>query len=520
MRLVYAKGESNKFWDAHVEGTSLVVTFGKIGTKGQTKAFAHDRAEAAEADLAKRSADKRREGYVEEGAPDAAAPPVPPVPPAAPATPVAPAAPAAPAAPVASARYRFYGAMPNDWFEGANEGHAYELLFAEAPSAERRATLAAVFEKRLKKGPAEPAAAPWLWSGRFALLAVGERDAGEDDRARAAFRAMAELFDELDLVAKLVQVVFFGARERGNDATERAAIAAQARPTPGPRWSSFESPNLYGSGTDASLASGEEDLAFEEARIEQRLGKKAAAAAKAKRAAQLGSNDLVAIPVKSKDQRWSKRPDSAAVQRLAPCAEPALAAGRIYFQRPVGPDGYRFGSAALDGSDLRLLETTLRGWGRAPGFVVSPDGKRVATSDWDEAAQSYEALELDLATEARTSLGKTGRAVPAGFAYVVGDRLLMNVFGRELVLFGPTREPVARIAEGGTNLLAYDDRIVILETSGTTDFYGVYGDAIVQLGAVVYTTMLRVVDGRIFGQQLNKPVELVNLRAAYESRAP
>lgn len=59
---------SAKFWEVTVDGTNLIVRFGKIGTNGQTteKSFASQ--EAAEAEAAKLIASKTKKGYVEKTA--------------------------------------------------------------------------------------------------------------------------------------------------------------------------------------------------------------------------------------------------------------------------------------------------------------------------------------------------------------------------------------------------------------------------------------------------------------------
>ncbi|MBA3459570.1 MAG: WGR domain-containing protein [Deltaproteobacteria bacterium] len=74
MRLTYAKGTSNKFWEGRVEGRTLVVRFGKNGTEGQTKKKALASSTAATAELEKLIGEKRRKGYVQAGAPAAGKP--------------------------------------------------------------------------------------------------------------------------------------------------------------------------------------------------------------------------------------------------------------------------------------------------------------------------------------------------------------------------------------------------------------------------------------------------------------
>ncbi|MDR1315898.1 MAG: WGR domain-containing protein [Spirochaetales bacterium] len=63
---VYSDEKSNKFWSIEVTGNSFTVTFGRIGTAGQTqkKSFADATACRKEAD--KLIAEKRKKGYVEQ----------------------------------------------------------------------------------------------------------------------------------------------------------------------------------------------------------------------------------------------------------------------------------------------------------------------------------------------------------------------------------------------------------------------------------------------------------------------
>ncbi len=76
-RLTCTEGGSSKFWEGWVEGRTLFVRFGKIGTDGQTREKKLATPAAAAAELAKVSAEKRKKGYVEAGAKKAAAKPKP-----------------------------------------------------------------------------------------------------------------------------------------------------------------------------------------------------------------------------------------------------------------------------------------------------------------------------------------------------------------------------------------------------------------------------------------------------------
>jgi uncharacterized protein (TIGR02996 family) len=99
----FSEGTSNKFWNIDLQGKQFTVTFGKIGTNGQTqvKAFADEAAAKKEHD--KLVAEKVKKGYAEATAAPTAAPVAPPAP-------VAKAAPPPPApapAPVASGKRTF-----------------------------------------------------------------------------------------------------------------------------------------------------------------------------------------------------------------------------------------------------------------------------------------------------------------------------------------------------------------------------------------------------------------------------
>ena len=59
---VFNDGTSNKFWHIDLRGASFTVTFGKVGTKGQTQTKDEAKARAAHDKLV---AEKLGKGYVE-----------------------------------------------------------------------------------------------------------------------------------------------------------------------------------------------------------------------------------------------------------------------------------------------------------------------------------------------------------------------------------------------------------------------------------------------------------------------
>ena len=66
-RFEFVDSTSNKFWEAEVEGKTLNVTFGKIGTKGQNKPKDFATPEKAKAEMEKLIKEKTGKGYVEVG---------------------------------------------------------------------------------------------------------------------------------------------------------------------------------------------------------------------------------------------------------------------------------------------------------------------------------------------------------------------------------------------------------------------------------------------------------------------
>src|SRR5690348_3902960 len=61
----YSDATSHKFWTIDVAGASFTVTYGKIGTAGQTQTKAYPTPEAARAEADKLVREKVRKGYVE-----------------------------------------------------------------------------------------------------------------------------------------------------------------------------------------------------------------------------------------------------------------------------------------------------------------------------------------------------------------------------------------------------------------------------------------------------------------------
>jgi len=70
-RFTYTDAKSNKFWAIDLQGKSFTVTFGRVGTEGQTQTKTFPSEEKAKAEHDKLIKEKTGKGYVEEGAPAA-----------------------------------------------------------------------------------------------------------------------------------------------------------------------------------------------------------------------------------------------------------------------------------------------------------------------------------------------------------------------------------------------------------------------------------------------------------------
>ncbi len=64
-RFEYKDDRSYKFWAIELDGDTHSVTFGRIGTKGQTRTKQYDDAQQAKREYRKRIDDKLRHGYRE-----------------------------------------------------------------------------------------------------------------------------------------------------------------------------------------------------------------------------------------------------------------------------------------------------------------------------------------------------------------------------------------------------------------------------------------------------------------------
>jgi len=59
------EGPANKFWRIGVRGCDVVVTYGRIGTRGQTLTKSYETEDRAEREVNKLTAEKQRKGCAE-----------------------------------------------------------------------------------------------------------------------------------------------------------------------------------------------------------------------------------------------------------------------------------------------------------------------------------------------------------------------------------------------------------------------------------------------------------------------
>jgi predicted DNA-binding WGR domain protein len=62
---IFREGNSQKFWNIEPDGTEFTVTYGKLGTSGQTSSKSFDSEEKCEKEVGKLIAEKTKKGYVE-----------------------------------------------------------------------------------------------------------------------------------------------------------------------------------------------------------------------------------------------------------------------------------------------------------------------------------------------------------------------------------------------------------------------------------------------------------------------
>jgi len=284
-RLFCTEDGANKFWEGEVEGATLILRFGKVGTAGQAKKKELGSAAAANAELAKLTAEKRKKGYREAAGDDAAQ-----APPAAPATMTTP-----PRYP-----FRFYGRRPADWFEGP---HALELRVDSAVTP-----AAAVLARKLGKGGLPERASVATAPGFLRL------DLDADRTDERFFDAVEQLLFAIHEVVPIREVVLLSQRAPGKHAWD-VWSREQGTPGRGPVYDDWKHP-VAGEVRDPSLPVPARDVALEAAvsgaRDAKQSAKEGANAAKA-----VATGEPAAIVVSGKEPAEPPAAATAALEKAS-----------------------------------------------------------------------------------------------------------------------------------------------------------------------------------------------------------
>jgi hypothetical protein len=414
--------------------------------------------------------------------------------------------------------FRYYGRQPLDWFEGANLGHLFELVFVETPTLEQKTQIARVFETMLAGGPAEPSDAPWLFSGRFAAFRFGER---WHDGARAAFSRVADLALAIHRIATLEAVYFRNARGAGDSAWDAWSTSSASHPPAGPRFPPYEDIGFYKRANDPTLPDAAADPAFEDARRAARTEHRRRIATR-EADARLAAGEIALVPL-SDDEKPSPRPDPAAEVR-----KHRFAPDDVVIVHPTG----------------QAVATIRAADGRYRALVVIRDGERVRVALPETQDLSRPAIradggaalvadrralyEIDLRTaEAKrlwSSTAEEGDLAEVGYA--ANDRPLVLALKR-LVLFDRTASGLERLAAIAATPRTFgvmlDGHAFLAGAPGDKKGVIVVGEAagklktLATLGEHVWSPEL--VDGRVLVHGVGATYELANLEKVWRAYA-
>ncbi|MEI8256766.1 MAG: WGR domain-containing protein, partial [Deltaproteobacteria bacterium] len=151
-RFEFEEGGSSKFWEVSLSGDAMTVTFGRLGSAGQSKTKSFASADAAQKEADKLVAEKTRKGYAEVGSAPAASAPAQtppattPAPTAASAPEPSPASPPAPARSLTSAPAATTPVPPTTW-------QGEEVLFSRPSWVAAEAEPAVDTPARARKAP-------------------------------------------------------------------------------------------------------------------------------------------------------------------------------------------------------------------------------------------------------------------------------------------------------------------------------------------------------------------------------
>ncbi|HOX47530.1 MAG TPA: hypothetical protein PK668_28310 [Myxococcota bacterium] len=419
-------------------------------------------------------------------------------------------------------RFRFYGRRPKDWHEGANRGHAYEIGFRAAPSAELKARLARLAEEHFATGPAELDPEPWLWAAHVAAFAVGER---WRNAAPMVFSQVTDFAVAVHELAPLAQVVFWGVREEGEGAWDVWTRANQPVPDPGP---AYAPPRVlpFGRPIDPALGTAAADASFEAARA-------AARQAIADRRAQAATRQALATCTKS---GLSFVATDLPIPEAKPTFEDPLLgpapAGCAWFVRP-GPPVHAIlldaktqarKGLAVRGEAGTLLVQGFAGWPGDPAF--SADGRFAITACKPEPMRGARTVELvDLEALTHRPLWTAPEDI-VGVGRLEDGNWLVKTVEQLVVLDGTADTNPAVLAtlghkNGAGLVVAHGGACIACVSWPHLDVFGYCLGALKKLGrlAKVQPNPIWVTDGSLHAGVGGKCVTLAGFEAAFEAWA-
>lgn len=409
--------------------------------------------------------------------------------------------------------FRFYGVAPNDWSEGANDGHVYDVTFREPPTGAVKLELARRWEAALAAGPARAARGePWRWSGRRARFLLGERERGAD----AFFGAARTMMEALHAAWSIEEAVFRGSRYGdgevpwGRDAWDRWSVDQQTEPS-------------------AAVSAGTVDPAFERARRIAVHGEAAVLAAEAAEAARLAEGALAVVP----------RTGPAITYPVPPGAAAALGArfphdvlgspsGRVYLRPSSIKDPIVW--LGDDGTAMRW-----QGGEIASGPVVSSDGAHIAVASPGPVARDRVGHEVTLVALRDGSARPVWRAQPddPSVRGLWVGRSRLAILTKHLRLFALDADGVTLLDQHGEDNRApallvglHDERVLVaIAQNRGLEAYRIDRGRIEPLGAVERPYRFKpwplpATDGRRLvgvSDPKQEPIELVNLEARWQA---
>jgi len=423
--------------------------------------------------------------------------------------------------------FRFYGHRPRDWRPGACPYHFYRLQFATPPAPEHRAQLAIASAET----PLHAGREPWLWTGRWLGLLLGENVDSE-----FFFDDVEDLLRRLHDTQPLTEVVHLDAGELSDSEWEQWSLAQRAQPDPGPpfaRESPFFTVERITGDDEAAPAP---DPLFEEQRRalageSADAARPAAVATASPGAVPQGAEQPGAAPVGRVD--WDGR---ITLRRFAPGELPALPALPAEIVAALTPgdfalaaendvaviirsrDGAYDAGEVLANGETRSLVLP-EGFGPIESAVLSPVGDHALICD------RHRILSLDLPDGEPTLAWEADpELLLCSVAFAADGRIVTSTFAGLLLLAregGDERfAPVSSYpCAPGTVLPFGDGRLLLVETNDPgLSIFGLVRGELESLATVEdEVRLVFVTGGCVVGRDRDGSFEVTTVAEAYAS---